>query len=334
MCYDQGTLQAYIDGELSELEMRHVEEHVAECKSCGLTIQQLKDSAFFVDAKVGAYVNAVEPLYDTQTAWERFAREKARRLRLRAVGFAGSRRFQVAAVAASLIFIFLVGSSLLNYWAGPEQTAKGPAAITEQLGSSKGKTGIGVKKPVNAGGSLKTEKSPAGAVEEARSRAVRPAAPVAPATPADSGESQRNRSPDVEAVPPAQNKSPEGLLGTFSVSMNLPVPIDLRQVKEVSVVLGDRPRTVRTGEEREKVIGWYNKGIPTGWVRNRAEVKGTLDTAVLKVVLFDGTEINVGYVDDSLVQVYYLENVYHLRAPELAAFMKKEGGERSEGVSN
>ncbi|HAA63793.1 MAG TPA: DUF2275 domain-containing protein, partial [Thermoanaerobacter sp.] len=42
MCYDEGTLQAYIDNELDEITAKNVEEHLKTCDVCREKLEELK----------------------------------------------------------------------------------------------------------------------------------------------------------------------------------------------------------------------------------------------------------------------------------------------------
>ncbi|MGI1692034.1 DUF2275 domain-containing protein [Thermoanaerobacter uzonensis] len=42
MCYDEGILQAYLDGELDELTLKNIEEHVKTCSTCRQKLEELK----------------------------------------------------------------------------------------------------------------------------------------------------------------------------------------------------------------------------------------------------------------------------------------------------
>lgn len=42
MCYDEGTLQAYLDGELDEITSKNIEEHVKTCSTCRQKLEELK----------------------------------------------------------------------------------------------------------------------------------------------------------------------------------------------------------------------------------------------------------------------------------------------------
>ncbi|KLU58649.1 hypothetical protein CEB3_c46650 [Peptococcaceae bacterium CEB3] len=67
MCYDQGTLTAYLDGELTNPARQEVEEHVKSCPSCRGRIEQLTRDRNFASAKTEAYLDAVT--VDTDAAW-------------------------------------------------------------------------------------------------------------------------------------------------------------------------------------------------------------------------------------------------------------------------
>jgi len=42
MCYDEGILQAYLDGELDEITSKNIEEHVKTCSTCRQKLEELK----------------------------------------------------------------------------------------------------------------------------------------------------------------------------------------------------------------------------------------------------------------------------------------------------
>lgn len=42
MCYNEGTLQAYLDGELDEITSKNIEEHVKTCSTCRQKLEELK----------------------------------------------------------------------------------------------------------------------------------------------------------------------------------------------------------------------------------------------------------------------------------------------------
>lgn len=57
MCYDEGTLQAYLDNELNITEKHKIEAHLAACSECRQILQELQKNNFFTTARVSAYIN-------------------------------------------------------------------------------------------------------------------------------------------------------------------------------------------------------------------------------------------------------------------------------------
>ncbi|MCG0274800.1 MAG: zf-HC2 domain-containing protein [Thermosediminibacteraceae bacterium] len=60
MCYDEGMLQAYLDGELNEKEEKRIKAHLASCRSCEKLLRELKDLGDFAKNKLALDFNPPE----------------------------------------------------------------------------------------------------------------------------------------------------------------------------------------------------------------------------------------------------------------------------------
>lgn len=56
MCYSEGALQAFLDGEMEESERRQVEEHLRSCEACRQLLARLSKGQDLVDRTVGTYL--------------------------------------------------------------------------------------------------------------------------------------------------------------------------------------------------------------------------------------------------------------------------------------
>jgi len=94
-CLDEGTLQAYLDSELTEAQMQHAADHLGACAACGGQLARLQDTAARVSALLDLLPapDAMAQLPSTRTAVRR---------RWAAAGLAA------AAIAAS-IALFVAG---------------------------------------------------------------------------------------------------------------------------------------------------------------------------------------------------------------------------------
>ena len=68
MCYDEGVLQAYLDGEATTEEKHLVEKHLAACSSCRGVLKQLEENNNFVSLQMTTYkkqFERMEPVVDS-----------------------------------------------------------------------------------------------------------------------------------------------------------------------------------------------------------------------------------------------------------------------------
>lgn len=62
MCFDEGTLQAYLDGEVTKDEKQHMENHLAGCSRCQALLKELADNSAFVDLHLTTYKKHLDRL--------------------------------------------------------------------------------------------------------------------------------------------------------------------------------------------------------------------------------------------------------------------------------
>lgn len=59
MCYDEGTLLAYLDGEVATVEASELKRHLATCAKCRQTLAALENDRAFVNGRLARYARAV-----------------------------------------------------------------------------------------------------------------------------------------------------------------------------------------------------------------------------------------------------------------------------------
>ncbi|MFN6963640.1 MAG: zf-HC2 domain-containing protein [Pyrinomonadaceae bacterium] len=67
-CLDIGTIQAFLDGELTQLESASVSAHVAACDACALALADAEEESAFVFSALDGELNTLVP---TQRLWTR-----------------------------------------------------------------------------------------------------------------------------------------------------------------------------------------------------------------------------------------------------------------------
>ncbi len=58
MCYSEGALQAYLDGEVQGEERRRMDEHLRTCTACREALRRLADAKGFADQALGTYLES------------------------------------------------------------------------------------------------------------------------------------------------------------------------------------------------------------------------------------------------------------------------------------
>lgn len=116
-CYDAGTLQAFLDGEVSGNERKKLEEHLLACDTCSAIVERLKENQDFANAKLSGYYHVLSSgSVDTGLAWSRFSRGKFKEQTTsqHRKGVLNMARYRFAAVAAVVVIatatVFSFGS--------------------------------------------------------------------------------------------------------------------------------------------------------------------------------------------------------------------------------
>lgn len=72
MCYDEGTLQAYLDRELSADSQQEIMQHLSVCPKCREAIGGIRDAHAFAESVLGSYARGLDRIgIDKEAAWER-----------------------------------------------------------------------------------------------------------------------------------------------------------------------------------------------------------------------------------------------------------------------
>ncbi|MDD4236966.1 MAG: zf-HC2 domain-containing protein [Desulfotomaculaceae bacterium] len=112
-CYDAGTLQAFLDGEVYEADRKQLEEHLLACDECSSIVERLRDNQTFANAKLTGYSHSLTSAsVDTGLAWNRFSsgKLKDRTASHRRKGVLNMfARYRSAAVAA--VFVLAIATS-------------------------------------------------------------------------------------------------------------------------------------------------------------------------------------------------------------------------------
>ncbi|ADD03297.1 Putative zinc-finger [Thermoanaerobacter thermohydrosulfuricus] len=104
MCYDEGTLQAYLDSELDEITAKNVEEHLKTCDVCREKLEQLKSINEFTSKALKA------SNIDLNEAWATL-NEKLSKNNNKGGMFAMFTKYKKA-IAALVVVAFVVSSML------------------------------------------------------------------------------------------------------------------------------------------------------------------------------------------------------------------------------
>ncbi|AIS53272.1 anti-sigma factor [Thermoanaerobacter kivui] len=104
MCYDEGTLQAYLDNELDEITAKNVEEHLKTCDVCREKLEQLKSINEFTSKALKA------SNIDLNEAWATL-NEKLSKNNNKGGMFAMFTKYKKA-IAALVVVAFVVSSML------------------------------------------------------------------------------------------------------------------------------------------------------------------------------------------------------------------------------
>ncbi|UZQ82658.1 DUF2275 domain-containing protein [Thermoanaerobacter sp. RKWS2] len=106
MCYDEGTLQAYLDSELDEITAKNVEEHLKTCDVCREKLEQLKSINEFTSKALKA------SNIDLNEAWATL-NEKLSKNNNKGGMFAMFTKYKKS-IAAALIVAFIAASAFFT----------------------------------------------------------------------------------------------------------------------------------------------------------------------------------------------------------------------------
>lgn len=116
MCYDEGMIQAYIDGELSPEEMEEICGHLKTCERCRTKYEEMREIDIFVKDRM--HVEEVSIPASKDMAWEKFRQRLGKKYSEKRGAFYMINKYKkaVAVVAAAL----LISSAI---WVAPVRNA-------------------------------------------------------------------------------------------------------------------------------------------------------------------------------------------------------------------
>lgn|GEM_PF-2788085 len=162
MCYDDRSLIAYIDGELSYEEAASLEEHLHVCPGCRERLEKFQATDALIEAYVQQIAAVADRYFDLDAAWNRFVQRLQEQQRRRAwyQRFTWPRVLGVAA-ACLLVISIALGIRYGNEEPTPTQVAQVPQTpAAEAPATSTGKADAEVeaeRPPLEAGAGLKQQ---------------------------------------------------------------------------------------------------------------------------------------------------------------------------------
>jgi len=119
MCYSEGTLQAFLDGEMDRSQRREVEEHLKSCPECAELLERLRAAERFSGRVLGTYLE--DSRQDAQESGEAWDRLQARlRPFRREAWFKVALRYRAVTVGVAAVLVLAIGLSF-----GPVRAAAG-----------------------------------------------------------------------------------------------------------------------------------------------------------------------------------------------------------------
>lgn len=111
MCYDQGHIQSYIDGELSKAEMEETREHLGACEECRRLYRDLLYTDALVRNSMKGLLAADRERFDAELAWQKLKlsaieREKQKKKGVVFKVMRYKKMFTAAAAALALVGLF------------------------------------------------------------------------------------------------------------------------------------------------------------------------------------------------------------------------------------
>ncbi|MFZ5647676.1 MAG: zf-HC2 domain-containing protein [Bacillota bacterium] len=77
MCYDEGRIQSYIDGELEGSEMDEIQEHLEICRECRVVYDRLLENDMLVRNSMAGFIASDRERFDAEKAWRKLKLENA-----------------------------------------------------------------------------------------------------------------------------------------------------------------------------------------------------------------------------------------------------------------
>ncbi|HBV97567.1 MAG: hypothetical protein JL50_04025 [Peptococcaceae bacterium BICA1-7] len=76
MCFDEGLIQAYIDGELQDREAEELQEHLKVCRECDAAYQRLMENDLTVRTSMEGFIASDRERFNAELAWSRLKLKK------------------------------------------------------------------------------------------------------------------------------------------------------------------------------------------------------------------------------------------------------------------
>jgi hypothetical protein len=119
VCYNTGSLQSYLDGEVTVSEKAEIEEHLSNCRLCSENYEKIRENQAFASGMLAGYMNLLgRREVDTIAAWNRFKGEYVHIQESKLKSTYGGKgvlkmlsRYRAAATAAVLVLAIAVSFS-------------------------------------------------------------------------------------------------------------------------------------------------------------------------------------------------------------------------------
>ncbi|MCL6611701.1 MAG: zf-HC2 domain-containing protein [Peptococcaceae bacterium] len=114
MCYDQGQIQSYIDGELAAAETDELRDHLDACGDCRNMYRRLMENEMLVRSCMEGFLAADRERYDADLAWQKLKLEAVKKKNKNAEGVVQKamkhrKLFTAAAAVLALAAMFSFG---------------------------------------------------------------------------------------------------------------------------------------------------------------------------------------------------------------------------------
>ncbi|KJR99056.1 MAG: hypothetical protein VR68_09600 [Peptococcaceae bacterium BRH_c4a] len=76
MCYDEGRIQSYIDGEIAGIEMEEIQEHLEICEDCKVRYSNLLENDMMVRTSMEGFIASDRERFNAEMAWRKLKLER------------------------------------------------------------------------------------------------------------------------------------------------------------------------------------------------------------------------------------------------------------------